>query len=208
MIKYYKSLASFYLFWVCSYCMLILNSKVNECNTYNRWHIICHICHLCYILHDYFSNINHFEPQMISIPFIIIFIDTGHWTLWVFLVCKGIIHRVAKISGIQTEIKVLLLKQTIVWKLQNILIASKPLPTRPDFLKMDQNLTPICKLWTKNPQTGFNVERHLWTKNPQMTIHDVPKWEFFIKFRKSKVAICCRFFVHKRRSTTPPKCSR
>ena len=27
-------------------------------------------------------------------------------------------------------------------------------------------LTPICKLWTKNPQTGYMVERHLWTKNP------------------------------------------
>ena len=27
-------------------------------------------------------------------------------------------------------------------------------------------LTSICKLWTKNPQTGYMVERHLWTKNP------------------------------------------
>ena len=27
-------------------------------------------------------------------------------------------------------------------------------------------LTPICELWTKNPQTGNMVERHLWTKNP------------------------------------------
>ena len=27
-------------------------------------------------------------------------------------------------------------------------------------------LTPICELWTKNPQIGNMVERHLWTKNP------------------------------------------
>ena len=27
-------------------------------------------------------------------------------------------------------------------------------------------LTPICELWTKNPQTGYIMERHLWTKNP------------------------------------------
>ena len=27
-------------------------------------------------------------------------------------------------------------------------------------------LTPIRELWTKNPQTGNVVERHLWIKNP------------------------------------------
>ena len=37
-------------------------------------------------------------------------------------------------------------------------------------------LTPICELWTKNPQTGNMVERHLWTKNP----HNF----FFGKFKK------------------------
>ena len=35
-------------------------------------------------------------------------------------------------------------------------------------------LTPICKLWTKNPQTGYIVERHLWTKNP----HEIQKFVF------------------------------
>ena len=69
----------------------------------------------------------------------------------------------------------------------------------------------------KNPQTGYIVKRHLRTKNPhqklwilcpQMTlhdgVHDVPKLEFFMKFRKSNVAIYCGFFVHKRRSTIYP----
>ena len=37
-------------------------------------------------------------------------------------------------------------------------------------------LTPICELWTKNPQTGNMVERHLWTKNPH---------NFFLKNSKS-----------------------
>ena len=35
-------------------------------------------------------------------------------------------------------------------------------------------LTPICKLWTKNPQTGYIVERHLWTKNP----HEIQNFVF------------------------------
>ena len=36
-------------------------------------------------------------------------------------------------------------------------------------------LTPICELWTKNPQTGNMVECHLWTKNPH---------KFFLKNSK------------------------
>ena len=35
-------------------------------------------------------------------------------------------------------------------------------------------LTPICKLWKKNPQTGYIVERHLWKKNP----HEIRKLVF------------------------------
>ena len=38
----------------------------------------------------------------------------------------------------------------------------------------DDRLTPICKLWTKNPQIGYIVERHLWTKNP----HEIKKLVF------------------------------
>ena len=37
-----------------------------------------------------------------------------------------------------------------------------------------RKLTPICKLWTKNPQTGYMVERHLWTKNP----HEIQNFVF------------------------------
>ena len=65
-------------------------------------------------------------------------------------------------------------------------------------------LTPICKLWTKNPQTGYMMERHLWTKNP----HEIQKlifgnvverhlWTknphnfFFKKIEKTSFGISC-----------------
>ena len=38
------------------------------------------------------------------------------------------------------------------------------------------HLTPICELWTKNPQTGNMMERHLWTKNP-LKIRKIGFWE-------------------------------
>ena len=39
-----------------------------------------------------------------------------------------------------------------------------------------QLLTPICELWTKKPQIGNMMERHLWTKNP-LKIRKVDSWE-------------------------------
>jgi len=38
------------------------------------------------------------------------------------------------------------------------------------------SLTPICELWTKKPQIGNMMERHLWTKNP-LKIRKVDSWE-------------------------------
>ena len=37
-------------------------------------------------------------------------------------------------------------------------------------------LTPICELWTKKPQIGNMMKRHLWTKNP-LKIRKVDSWE-------------------------------
>ena len=42
------------------------------------------------------------------------------------------------------------------------------------WLLKTKRLTPICKLWTKNSQTGYMTERHLWTKNP----HEIQKLIF------------------------------
>ena len=41
-------------------------------------------------------------------------------------------------------------------------------------------LTPICKLWTKNPQIGYIVERHMWTKNP----HEIQRFVLGMPIRK------------------------
>ena len=45
------------------------------------------------------------------------------------------------------------------------------------------HLTPIRELWTKNPQNGNIVERHLWTKKPHTF--------FYEKFENCLLGISC-----------------